>query len=136
MLSGRMLNSFLYISFCRGRDLSSDYKTVGVKRFSVLGLRVKISQTRLGQECLQLTKLITIQTDEFLFFFLVIWCFLSVVHQGTAGEHDSEGEAAGDGAAAEPEQSGAGETPTGLAGLLLPLTFYLGLCLCHEISGK
>lgn len=46
----------------------------------------------------------------------------SAVHQGTAGEHDSEGEAAGDGGAAQPEQSGAGEAATSLAGLLLPLT--------------
>lgn len=36
--------------------------------FSLLGLRVKISQTRLGQECLQPTKRITIQTDKFLYF--------------------------------------------------------------------
>lgn len=50
-------------------------------------------------------------------------CFPSAVLQDAAGECVSEGEAAGDGAAAQPKQSGAGETPTGWAGLLMPLTF-------------
>lgn len=37
----------------------------------------------------------------------------SAVLQGTTTELCSEGQAAGDGTAAQPKQSGAGETPTG-----------------------
>lgn len=50
----------------------------------------------------------------------IFLCFLSAVHQGTAGEHVSERQATRDGAAAEPKQRGAGETATGL---LLPSVF-------------
>ena len=57
-------------------------------------------------------------------------CFHLAVLQGAGGERGSEGEAAGDGAAAQTEQSGAGETPTGPAGLRLPLTFnFLSVCM-------
>lgn len=51
--------------------------------------------------------------------FMSVW-FPAAVFQGAAGEPDSEGEAGGDGAAAQPEQSGARETATGSANLPLP----------------
>lgn len=50
-------------------------------------------------------------------------CLLLAVLQSTAGEPGSKGQAAGDGAAAQPKQSGTGATPTGSAGLLLHLIF-------------
>lgn len=40
-------------------------------------------------------------------------CRPLAVHVGAAGERPAQRQAAGDGAAAQPEQSGAGETPTG-----------------------
>lgn len=50
-------------------------------------------------------------------------CFPSDVLQSAGGEPGSQGQAAGDGAAPQPKQSGAGATPTGSAGLLLLCAF-------------
>lgn len=50
-------------------------------------------------------------------------CFPSAVLQSAGGEHGSQGQATGDGAAPQPKQSGAGATPTGSAGLLLLCAF-------------
>lgn len=50
-------------------------------------------------------------------------CFPSAVLQSAGGEPGSQGKAAGDGAAPQPKQSGAGATPTGSAGLLLLCAF-------------
>lgn len=48
-------------------------------------------------------------------------CFPPAVLKGTAGQPGSEGQAAGDGAAAQPKQGRAGATPTGSSGLLLQM---------------
>lgn len=68
--------------------------------------------------------------------FISVVCLLSAVLQDTAGKPGFEGQAAGDGATAQPKQSGARETPTGLAGLLFlwPLTGHIWLLLMLAIN--